>query len=508
MGGFAAAGMAGLGYIGDPFGPRSAAAQEQASTPQFDPETVANAARELAKRPHKPAPVTLPSPIAGMKPEAAAAIRFKHEHLVWATGDTGFAIEPIHRSRVTPGQIAIYLVEDGAIRPLTFNAAQFSYEGAVPALPPETGFAGFRILQRDDNGVLSNVCQFAAPDIYQAIGRNQVFGVVARPLSIRTADGKANDPVTIRAVWIEKPLPAQKAVVVHAIFDARPMAGVLRFTIRPGVASIIDTECTLFARTDVAEFGLGAMAATHLSGSLNTRFFDDVRPSVHDIGGLQLHTGSGEWIWRPVANGARLQISAFVDKDPRGFGLLQRDRRYDTYVDDVAKWHRRPSLWIEPIGKWGAGQVTLLEIPSSSQNNKNIGAYWRPAEAIAAGTERRFVFRQFWGWNPPDRPEGAIVTMSRHGKVRPDQTTKQRRFLVQFDGGNLFDADATPDIQASVTATPGTVSNVQVYPSKAEKAVRVLFDVEPGSSPTVELRLLLEAAQKPVSETWLYRWTL
>jgi glucan biosynthesis protein len=38
--------------------------------------------------------------------------------------------------------------------------------------------------------------------------------------------------------------------------------------------------------------------------------------------------------------------------DPKGFGLVQRDRDYAAFEDDVQRWERRPSLWIEPLSTW------------------------------------------------------------------------------------------------------------------------------------------------------------
>ena len=79
--------------------------------------------------------------------------------------------------------------------------------------------------------------------------------------------------------------------------------------------------------------------------------------------GLQILTGGGEWLWRPVSNRETLQISAFADVNPRGFGLLQRSRTFDAFYDDETHWEVKPSLWIEPIGDWAQGYDRLLEIP-------------------------------------------------------------------------------------------------------------------------------------------------
>ena len=47
------------------------------------------------------------------------------------------------------------------------------------------------------------------------------------------------------------------------------------------------------------------------------------RPALHDSNGLAIHTGSGEWLWRPLNNPRNLAISTFQVTNPKGFGLLQ-----------------------------------------------------------------------------------------------------------------------------------------------------------------------------------------
>ncbi len=59
----------------------------------------------------------------------------------------------------------------------------------------------------------------------------------------------------------------------------------------------------------------------------------DYRPEVHDSDGLLVHTGSGEWIWRPLANPERLAVVPFPLENPAGFGLMQRDWVFDHYQD-------------------------------------------------------------------------------------------------------------------------------------------------------------------------------
>ena len=128
------------------------------------------------------------------------------------------------------------------------------------------------------------------------------------------------------------------------------------------------------------------MAAAYLFSGLDHRLADDVRAAVYKSTGLQILTGSGEWLWRPVSNRETLQISAFSDLNPRGFGLLQRSRSFDAFYDDDTHWEFKPSLWIEPIGDWGEGDLRLLEIPAAAETNENVIAQWRPKAGMAAAT--------------------------------------------------------------------------------------------------------------------------
>jgi periplasmic glucans biosynthesis protein len=89
-------------------------------------------------------------------------------------------------------------------------------------------------------------------------------------------------------------------------------------------------------------------------GEGTDRFLDDFRPEVHDSDGLLLATGQGEWLWRPLTNPMRERVSSFLDTNPRGFGLVQRDRNFDHYQDLEAVYQQRPSVWIEPLGPWGS----------------------------------------------------------------------------------------------------------------------------------------------------------
>ena len=165
--------------------------------------------------------------------------------------------------------------------------------------------------------------------------------------------------------------------------------------------------------------------------------------------------------------------------------------------------HLRDGRRVEPLGDWGQGSIQLLEIPSDAEINDNVLAYWRPRAPMAAGSEVSFAYRQYWGWAPPERPPLALAAMTRVGR---GSAGRRRRFSVDFAGEMLGDNQAG-DLKPMLTVAPGAVQNLRVWPYPERKVARVSFELDPGNENACEMRLILEMGGKPVSETWLYRWT-
>lgn len=484
------------------------AAAPQGSTPPapaFDFGSVVDRARALAKAPHETGAAALPGAFSNLTYDQYVSIRPRAGTALWADDNVGFAIEPLHRGFLFTAPMAINVVEGGTTRRLSYAAGQFDF-GKVP--PPadlgDIGFSGFRVLHARGGKGLVDSAIFQGASFFRALANGQNFGLSARALMIRTADPRGEEFPAIREVWIEKPTLANDMLVLNALVDSESMTGAYRFTLRPGEITIVDTECTLFSRSPADFYGLGGMTAMYLFGPTSRRGAEDVRLGAYDVSGLQILNGNGEWLWRPVSNPATLQVSVFVDANPRGFGLLQRQRNFEMLQDDEQHWELRPSLWIEPINDWGEGSVELVEIPTDTENNDNILCFWRPKAVLDPAAEASFSYRQFWCWTPPDRPPLAVVSDTRIGRLG---TTKRRRFVVEFTGDVFADPARILDMKPVLTASVGTVTPARTFLSREHKTCRLLFDVDFGGDTLSELRLVLELGGKPVSETWLYRWT-
>ena len=59
----------------------------------------------------------------------------------------------------------------------------------------------------------------------------------------------------------------------------------------------------------------------------------------------------------------------------------------------------------------------------------------------------------------------------------------------------------------TLTASNGSLTMAKTFADRDEKLFRVLFELDPQGAGASELRLVLEAQGKRISETWLFRWT-
>jgi glucans biosynthesis protein len=471
---------------------------------RFDRAALVEAARALSRRPFAPPPSELPEPFANLNYEQYIGIKPSAGARVWAGDGRGFSFEPLHRGFVFANPVLLFTVEDGVIRRLAYDPGRFEFARlTVPQGLPDLGFSGFRLFSTFGNGEPVEFAIMQGATFFRALARGQNFGVVARGLTLRPAETKGEEFPAFRAFWLERPPPGAGAMVVHGLLDSESVAGAVSMTLRPGDMTIVDVESTLFPRVNLEHVGLGGMAGSYLFGPNDRRTVDDARVAAYDISGLQMLNGQGEWLWRPVHNPETLQISAFLDNNPKGFGLLQRERDYAAFQDDSQRFEARPSLWIEPIGEWGQGAVQLIEIPSDSEANDNILAYWRPRAPMAAGSEVPLAYRQFWCWAPPERPPFASVAATRVGR---GTNGRRRRFFVDF-AGDILGNGPIADLKPVLTANPGSIHGLRVLSYPDRKTMRIAFELDPGNENACEMRLVLEAAGKPISETWLYRWT-
>ncbi|MBB3931708.1 glucans biosynthesis protein [Kaistia hirudinis] len=479
----------------------------------FTRSTVSEIARRLSRVPYAAPTSRLPDVLKNLTYDQYRDIRFKPSVAVWANSGLPFQLQLFHPGFYFKEPIEVAIVQDGKAKHLPYSTDMFDFGPLVPKGIPndDFGFAGIRIhglLNRPD--YFDEIVVFQGASYFRSLGKGQAYGISARGLAVKTAEPEGEEFPIFRAFWIETPLKDSETIVLYALLDSPSVTGAYRFTIRPGMPTTMDIEADLFPRVDLAKFGLAPCTSMFFFGPNDRIGVDDFRPEVHDSDGLMILNGRGERLWRPLSNPSTLQISAFVDAGMRGFGLIQRDREFVTYQDLEAVYEKRPSLWVEPVGDWGQGAVTLVEIPTNSEIHDNIVAYWQPKDAIPAGSEYSFAYRLSWGGDPAFAPGGMVVSDTMIGRALIEDDGPARRFVIDFAPQQLLDGKPAPEPKATVTTSEGTVSNVVVMPNPQigqGQGWRVHFELDPGKASLIELRVVLTFPDGRPSETWVYRWT-
>ena len=476
----------------------------------FDRSIVVSMARELAKKEFVPPSTELPEAFADLTYDQYRDIRSDRGQAIWADEGLPFHLQLFHRGFYFANKIDVATVENDEARHLAYSPDLFVFGPLVPRpLPTEDiGFAGIRLLGRiNQPDAYDEVAVFQGASYFRSLGRNQSYGLSARGLALNTAAPEGEEFPLFRSFWVEKPLPDSQTVVVHALLDSPSVSGAYRFSIRPGTATVMDVEAVLFPRVELARVGLAPGTSMFFFGPNDRGDVDDYRPEVHDSDGLLMVNGRGERLWRPLANPKVLQTSAFVDAAPRGFGLIQRNRDLTAYEDFEAAYEKRTSLWVEPVGDWGRGTVTLIEIPSEAEIHDNIVAYWAPAEPIRAGTEFSVAYRLFWGQEPPLPTGGVHVSATRSGRAGVEGPTPVRLFVVDYVATDTQSMVSAPEPQATVAASAGKVDHVVLHRNPATGGWRLAFQLDPEDAELIELRAVLDFPDRRPTEIWMYRWT-
>lgn len=505
-----AAGMAAAALAGPP----PLLARDVAATPAFDIELVKQRARALAAKRFDDGRERLPHDLKALSYDQYREIRFRPERALWR-GDGLFQVQFFHRGYIFDRPVRINLLDEGGPRPVASPAGLFDVGGNRfdPPPPDGLGFAGFRLhhpLHRPD--YFDEFAVFLGASYFRLLGREQHFGLSARGLAIDTALPRGEEFPFFREFWLRRPPPDATAMTLYALLDSESATGAYRFVLRPGSTTEVDVSVSIYPRRDIAKLGIAPLTSMFMFGENHGRRFADYRPEVHDSDGLLMHAGHGEWIWRPLRNPRAVRVSAFLDRNPRGFGLMQRDRDFASYQDLEMNYQRRPSLWVEPAGDWGAGRVELVEIPSDSEVNDNIVAYWVPAAPALAGRPVEVGYRlHASGTVGAMPPRGRTVAtrwgLARHAGHPNPAPAGLRRFSIDFAGGDLPLLRPAQPVHAVVSASAGEIRNTRAYRNAAIGGWRALFDFLPDGDRSADLRCFLRLRDDVLTETWSYLWT-
>ena len=463
-------------------------------------------AAQLASSPHEPASaMTLPDDLRDLTPQQYHAIRFRPDASIWRDEGLPFQVQFFPRGSYFRQAVTINIVDEQTISTVPYSPALFDYSASpLTGTPEDLGFAGFRLihpLNREDR--FDELAVFLGASYFRVLGAGQHYGLSARGLALDTGLSKKEEFPYFKEFWIQKPAPDARSIEIFALLDSPSVTGAYHFVLTPGAESRMQVQASVFTRQAVEKFGIAPLTSMFLYGENTTRPIDDLRPEVHDSDGMLMASKSGEWIWRPLTNRGELQVSAFQNDSPRGFGLLQRDRDPRHYHDLDLNYERRPSAWIEPKGDWGKGAVQLIEIPSDAERYDNIALFWVPERAVEPGQEWPFSYVLRFAGSYPDFPDIGHTLETREGAGSNDG---YRRFALEFGGGPLQETADEGGVDLVVSASSGRIVNPQSRKNPTTGTWLALFELDPEDRETIELRAFLKDKEHALTETWSYLW--
>jgi glucans biosynthesis protein len=462
-------------------------------------------ARALARRPYQPPAGPPPALVHAIDYDAFGQIVYRPAATLWGgdPGDHGVRLFPIGRPAGTP--VAVHVVSGGAARAVTYSAALFDMPADSPArkLGDGAGFAGFKVLNADHR---TDWIAYLGASYFRAADPFNQYGLSARGLAIDTATAKAEEFPIFTSFWLERD-PAGE-LVVYALLDGPSVAGAYRIGHRRSPAGLVqEIEAELHFRRPVVRLGIAPLTSMYWYGQSDRTPTDDWRPQIHDSDGLAIWTGAGERIWRPLANPPVVKVNAFMDRGPKGFGLMQRDRNFEDYQDDGVFYDKRPSVWVEPVGDWGPGSVQLVELPTAGEADDNIVAFWVPAAPVRAGQTLSVRYRLHWTKEePPPAVARVIATRSGEGG-RPGLPTPpgRRKFVLDFAGPSLAGLTRQSGVTPAVWLSAGQPIEAAAYPVEGADRWRLMFDYEAPPKTTLDLRAALSRSGQALTETWIYQ---
>ena len=480
----------------------------QARAAPFSAADVLEAARDLAARPYAPPDLALPPAAEALTYEQYGRLRFQLERALWHGTGLPFQVSFFPRGFLFRPEVEVWEVQDGAATRVPSAPGLFSSDDPSVAVPDGLGFAGLKLhAEINRPGVFDEFCVFLGASYFRAVGRGGQYGLSARGLAVGTGGAAPELFPRFRAFWIERPRPGDRSLVLHALLDGEDATGAYRFTITPGEATDMVVDATLFPRRDLADVGIAPLTSMYFYGGADRPRGDDWRTAVHDSNGLLALTREGTLLWRPLDNPAAVARTELPDTNPFGFGLLQRRRTFDDFGDLQVQYHHRPGAWVQPRGAWGAGAVTLVELPTGTEYADNIVAFWTPREPLRKDQPHRVAYWLHWGADPvPNSPYGQVVRLRTGAGSRPGW----HALVLDLDGPAIRALPPGTPTRLVLGSSTGRLEEGWSGPNDDAGGWRISLEFDPAGAAVADLRCTLVAGDaspfRTLSETWLHRW--
>lgn len=510
--------------------------------PRFSFADVKALAQRRALDAWQPPADKLPPQLRKLTPAQELGIFWNDKYRLWRKKGLPFQVDFYPLSNDVHMPVAINTVDRHGANRLPYSTSFFRFNFPInPPLPGDLGYGGFYVRyshmapKSDPSSPLDGFFTVKGASYFRVLAKEQVFGLSSRGLAIGAISENKEEFPRFVEWWLYEPAANAGAMTLDALLDSPSVSGAYEFTLRPGAQTSVDVRATLFFRKDVAQLGLAPFSSMYFYGENAKNHFGNYHPEIHDSDGVLIHTGKDEWMWRPLEQETFRQTYNFLDENPRGFGLIQRDRNFQHYQDLGMNYNLRPSAWVTPHGSWGKGALQLVQLVTNNPNTDNVVLQWHPDHPLKAGDRLDLSYTIDYYMNdanrpplayamqtlvndpaPPSAPAAAPVLMgppAPSAKTTPPKSASAGpdavQFLVDFagDGIESIAPDHRPDVDLVCAPSDARIREKSVQKNDYDKSWRATFTIIPAKvNVPVEIRCTLRDKGRPLTETWTYTW--
>ena len=225
----------------------------------FDFDDVAAKAKRLAASAYVKPPRNVSKALANLDYDQYRDIRFDPTKSLWRSAKLPFELAFFHQGRTFDTPVKVHEIVGKNVHEIRFDPKSFHY-GANELQPKDLsglGFAGFRVHYPVNTPKYKDeVLVFLGASYFRAVGKGQLYGLSARGLAVDTALSSGEEFPQFTEFWIERPDPASKELIIYALLNSPRVAGAYRFTLKPGVDTVVDVKARLYLRETSASWAL------------------------------------------------------------------------------------------------------------------------------------------------------------------------------------------------------------------------------------------------------------
>lgn len=472
---------------------------------EVDFNYVAEIAGRLAAEAYQP-PAPMPKVLTELDYDDYRKIRYDVNKYMWKDEGLPFSLGFFHPGFLHKNRLKVNEFTPTHAQHIRYLNEFFVFEDpeVKAAMPSTLDYAGLRLSYAGNEGTdYREIASFLGASYFRGTGTDTRYGTSARGVAINSGLGIEEEFPRFKEVWLGKPIGNSQDLVMYALLDGQSVTGAYEFIIKPGETTVMEIKARLFLREAVESFGLAPLTSMYWRGENRTSGQHDFRPEVHDTDGLIVLDKQGSPVWRAIDIADKTRLSYLSVEQLGGFGLMQRDREFESYQDLEAHYHDRTSVWIEAKGDWGKGFIKLVELPTETEFEDNIIAFWEPAVLPEKGSSVDFEYSLHWTPKaaPDNYPDSTVVT-TRTGS--DPSYPGSEVFVVEFSGSPETEK---PELVAAVDGAASLLDE-QVVWNKYSQTWRVVLRLQPhGESGVAEIRSQLLFPDGEESEVWAYQWT-